>query len=542
MIAGDPDDPVNRSAVSSVPHTTTNETDSWKGKTMRRLAVLAGILAAALWGVAGAMAGTGDTTDVLIADLSGANQPTPVVTDASGFASFTVSSDETSVDYRLYVNDAVAVSQAHIHLGPVGENGPVAAFLFGFVSPGMDSDGLLAEGTLIGTDLIASTGMDSDGLLAEGTLIGTDLIASTGFDGSMGQLLDRLRAGTAYVNVHTDANPPGELRDQIRAAAFNFGAPLSGDALVPPVVTDGAGFAAMAANGSQTELDFVVLTYGLEDVTQAHIHLGAAGENGGVAAFLFGFDAAGVTRDGVLASGTLTEADLIASTEFDGSMGQLLDRLRAGTAYVNVHTDANPPGELRGGPLDRPLAERGRFTDDDDSVHQGNIEAIAAAGITRGCNPPANDNFCPDDLLTRGQGAAFLFRALNLAPGATDLFTDDDGSLFQTEINAIGAVGITLGCNPPANDNFCPDGSMTRAQWASLMVRALGLTAGGGDDLFTDDDGSVHEADIDRLRTAGITLGCNPPANDNFCPDGTLTRAEAASFLARAMGWSGISP
>ncbi len=489
---------------------------------MRRLAVLAGILAATLWGVASASAGTGDTTDVLIADLSGANQPTPVVTDASGFASFTVSSDETSVDYRLYVNDAVAVSQAHIHLGPVGENGPVAAFLFGFVSPGMDSDGLLAEGTLTESDLIASTA----------------------FDGSMGQLLDRLRAGTAYVNIHTDANPPGELRDQIRAAAFNFGASLSGDALVPPVVTDGAGFAAMAANGSQTELDYVVLTYGLEDVTQAHIHLGAAGENGGVAAFLFGFDAAGVTRDGVLASGTLTEADLIASTAFDGSMGQLLDRLRAGTAYVNIHTTANPPGELRGqlGPLDRPLAERGRFTDDDDSVHQGNIEAIAAAGITRGCNPPANDNFCPDDLLTRGQGAAFLFRALNLAPGATDLFTDDNGSLFESEINAIGAVGITRGCNPPANDSFCPGDSMTRAQWASLMVRALGLTAGGGDDLFTDDDGSVHEADIDRLRTAGITLGCNPPANDNFCPNDTLTRAEAASFLARAMGWSGISP
>ncbi len=160
---------------------------------MRRLAVLAGILAAALWGVAGASAGVGDSRNVMIADLAGANQPTPVTTDATGFASFTISGDETSIDYRLYVNDAVGVTQAHIHLAPVGENGPVAAFLFGFVSPGMDSDGLLAEGTLTAADLIASTG----------------------FDGSMGQLLDRLRAGTAYVNVHTAANPPGEIRGQI---------------------------------------------------------------------------------------------------------------------------------------------------------------------------------------------------------------------------------------------------------------------------------------------------------------------------------------
>jgi hypothetical protein len=69
------------------------------------------------------------------------------------------------------------------------------------------------------------------------------------------------------------------------------------------------------------------------------------------------------------------------------------------------------------------------------------------------------------------------------------------------------------------------------------MVRALGLTDGGDDDRFSDDDNSVHEADINRIAAAGITVGCNPPENDEFCPEDTVTRAQAASFFVRALGW-----
>ncbi|VAV99277.1 hypothetical protein MNBD_ACTINO02-485, partial [hydrothermal vent metagenome] len=55
----------------------------------------------------------------------------------------------------------------------------------------------------------------------------------------------------------------------------------------------------------------------------------------------------------------------------------------------------------------------GTFNDDDGSIHESYIEAIAAAGITKGCNPPSNNRFCPDDPVTRGQMAAFLNRALD---------------------------------------------------------------------------------------------------------------------------------
>ena len=55
---------------------------------------------------------------------------------------------------------------------------------------------------------------------------------------------------------------------------------------------------------------------------------------------------------------------------------------------------------------------RGRFVDDDDSIFEADIEWLAAQGITLGCNPPLNDRFCPDEFVTRGQMAAFLRRAL----------------------------------------------------------------------------------------------------------------------------------
>ena len=72
------------------------------------------------------------------------------------------------------------------------------------------------------------------------------------------------------------------------------------------------------------------------------------------------------------------------------------------------------------------LPPGGTFTDDDGNIHEGNIEAIAAEGITKGCNPPTNDRYCPDGFVTRGQMAAFVRRALSLPLSSTDFFVDDD--------------------------------------------------------------------------------------------------------------------
>jgi Tol biopolymer transport system component len=106
---------------------------------------------------------------------------------------------------------------------------------------------------------------------------------------------------------------------------------------------------------------------------------------------------------------------------------------------------------------------------------------------------------------------------------------------FASDIAWLADREITRGCNPPSNTRFCPDGFVTRGQMAAFLVRALGLSDRLVDP-FVDDDGSVFEADIERLAAAGITNGCNPPSNSWFCPDGYVTRGQMAAFLHRALG------
>jgi uncharacterized repeat protein (TIGR01451 family) len=175
------------------------------------------------------------------------------------------------------------------------------------------------------------------------------------------------------------------------------------------------------------------------------------------------------------------------------------------------------------------------FTDDDFSIFEDDIEWLFSAGITKGCNPPVNDQFCPNDNLTRGQLAAMLNRGLDLPAASMDYFTDDDDSVFEDDINAVAATGITLGCNPPANDNFCPGDFVSRGQLAAMFDRALDLPA-TTTDYFTDDDDNIFEDSINSLAEAGITRGCNPPDNDQYCPTNLLTRGQAAAFFRRALG------
>jgi CHRD domain-containing protein len=134
----------------------------------------------------------------------------------------------------------------------------------------------------------------------------------------------------------------------------NFGAHLRGGAEVPPVDTKARGNSIFGLSKSGDALRFKLIVANIEGVTQAHIHCGAAGVNGPVVVFLFGPDPAGVTVNGVLAKGTITNADVIPAPDSSACPGglanfdELIAKMRAGDAYVNVHTIANPGGEIRG--------------------------------------------------------------------------------------------------------------------------------------------------------------------------------------------------
>ena len=131
------------------------------------------------------------------------------------------------------------------------------------------------------------------------------------------------------------------------------------------------------------------------------------------------------------------------------------------------------------------------------------IQWLYGSGITKGCSV---ERFCPNDVVTRGQMAAFLDRALSLPCTSTDYFTDDATSIYQIDINRLAAAGITTGCSATT---FCPNANVTRGQMAAFLVRALSLPA-ASTDYFSDDNGTTFEHDINALAWAGITTGCSP--------------------------------
>ena len=165
------------------------------------------------------------------------------------------------------------------------------------------------------------------------------------------------------------------------------------------------------------------------------------------------------------------------------------------------------------------------FVDDDGTEHEYALLALAAAGVVDGCRV---DRSCHDDALPRAQAAALLSRAFQLPPTDRDRFADDAGSVHTDDIEAAAAAGVVNGC---AAHRFCPRQVLRRGQMASLLARALQLPQVGAD-AFSDDGGSVHEDNINRLAAAGITLGA---ADGRFRPRGGLTRGQMASLLVRGL-------
>jgi hypothetical protein len=130
--------------------------------------------------------------------------------------------------------------------------------------------------------------------------------------------------------------------DDTTNPATDFEADLTGAQEDPPVTTAATGNATVSIEGD--EIVYHVETTGLENVLVSHIHVGAPGENGPVRLNLCNTPdtQACATEDGVLVDGSngVTQGGI--------SFDSLVSAIRAGNAYVNVHTGANPNGEIRG--------------------------------------------------------------------------------------------------------------------------------------------------------------------------------------------------
>ena len=163
------------------------------------------------------------------------------------------------------------------------------------------------------------------------------------------------------------------------------------------------------------------------------------------------------------------------------------------------------------------------FKDDNSSLFRPALTELHARGLLFGCGYRLA---CPDRTITRGEAAAFFHRVMGLPATSKDFFSDDGNSRFQNAINRLAAEGIVRGCAPRA---FCPDRLLTRAEFAAMTVRAMGLPR-NVPNAFADDNGHWAESAIDAFDAAGITRGCAP---DSFCPNRRLTRGEASAFFVR---------
>ena len=130
----------------------------------------------------------------------------------------------------------------------------------------------------------------------------------------------------------------------------NWSTHAKGGNEIPPNPSLAQGQAKFQLSEDGTSLDYKLIVANLEDVLQAHIHLGSPDENGPVVAFLYPSGPPPVlipgTSNGVLAEGTITSANLIGPLAGE-ELSALVNAMNEGNTYVNVHTVDLPGGEIR---------------------------------------------------------------------------------------------------------------------------------------------------------------------------------------------------
>ena len=229
---------------------------------------------------------------VYTATLSGAQENPPVLTAASGTATFQLDT-RSGVLTGTVVTANMTGTVAHLHIAPVGVNGGVSIPL---------NETVTGSGSWT---VPAATVLTIEQRLA-------------------------LASGNMYANIHSTAYPGGLIRGQIgvdvRAAT------LTGTQENPPVATAARGSGIISVDPNTRALIARVTTTGMAG-TAAHIHSAALGVNGGVIVPL---------TETAPGSGVWTSA---ATAAFDAAQ---YAAFLAGNLYFNVHSTANPGGEIRG--------------------------------------------------------------------------------------------------------------------------------------------------------------------------------------------------
>ncbi len=218
------------------------------------------------------------------ATLEGGQEVPPVVTSAGGWGTLVLNLD-TSVTYNVETWGLVG-TMAHIHVAPVGVPG-----------------GILV--TLVGGPTVWS---------GTSAPLGAASVAT-------------LRAAGMYFNVHTTANPGGEIRGQILVSPVNYAASADSAQETPPNASVATATGTFTVNADRT-ITYSISSTGIT-ATMAHIHTAPPGVPGGILFTL-------------LPGPTAWAGTTAALTEVQ------YETFQAGGMYINIHTTAFPGGEIRG--------------------------------------------------------------------------------------------------------------------------------------------------------------------------------------------------
>jgi hypothetical protein len=126
----------------------------------------------------------------------------------------------------------------------------------------------------------------------------------------------------------------------------DYVANLRGEKGVPPVPTMAFGQATLRISADQRRVTYQLSVRDIQNMTEAHIHLGGPRENGPIVVFLFG-KTEGISVDRGTVQGTITARNLVGPLA-DRPLSDLIQQINAGNTYVNVHTEQHPDGEIRG--------------------------------------------------------------------------------------------------------------------------------------------------------------------------------------------------
>ncbi len=200
---------------------------------------------------------------------------------------------------------------------------------------------------------------------------------------------------------------------------------------------------------------------------------------------------------------------------------------------------------------DPPPVGSTRFADVDESQWWAPyVDRLADLGVTDGCaTEPAR--FCPTETVTRARMASFLVRAFGLAGGRSGRFVDTGGSVHEPNIDALAAAGVTSGRTTSGPPRYCPDRDTNRAQMATFLTRALAvdpnpehvvrvLYAVPADREFSSDSHEAIRRAVEHVQSwyhqqlGGLGFSLHDPIVEN-CP-----MSQPGDFYARGGAWQKV--